>query len=400
MKVEKINLKRIVKMLFTVTFMICGIFLNGCGSKVDSQAKIYSISNVPIYEEPKFNGVYIEKTIDEFNSLGFEYGDSVDITFSNGYKLDDVPYYSGYYCKTGDPLLVAYPGYDYIYACINNSDSLWEIGNFKAGDTASIILKEKGKYKKNQELLNIEYTDNRNDYDSDEIFANFRNVRVGNIKENILYRGASPIDNHHKRAKYANDLIESVNIKYDIDLSDNENEIQKHFSADDFASDYFKSLYDDGKVSISTMTMNYKSKAFAEKVVKVLTDMSKNEGPYYIHCVDGKERTGFVLAVIEGLAGATYEEIVADYMKTYDNYNGVNENTNKEKYDALKIDLIDEMLRYIADDDPWTGNGTIELSDLDWVNVMGRYLTKNGMSDEDIENWYNNVVSENYTDPD
>lgn len=43
---------------------------------------------------------------------------------------------------------------------------------------------------------------------------------------------------------------------------------------------------------------------------------------------------------------------------------------------------------------PTTGNGTIELRDLDWVNIMGRYLIRNGMSEEDIHNWYKNVTEQ------
>ena len=42
--------------------------------------------------------------------------------------------------------------------------------------------------------LKLKYSKNREDYPSDEVFANFRNVKVGNIKEGILYRGASPIE--------------------------------------------------------------------------------------------------------------------------------------------------------------------------------------------------------------
>ena len=412
-------LKYKISKFFVITLIVSSIILNACSVKVDNQSKteisdnvgatkvenekngdILIVSNIPICEELKFNGVYIEKTIDEFNALGFEYGDSVDISFSNGYELKDIPYYNGYYCKTGEALLVAYPGYDYIDACLKNSDSLWELGNFKEGDTANIVLNKRGKYKDTQDLLNIKYTDNREDYSSDEVFANFRNVKTGNLKENILYRGASPIDNHHNRAKYANDLIESVGIKYDVDLSDDEKDFEKHFSSSDFASNYFKSLYDAGKVSVSTMTMNYKSKEFSKKVVKALTDMSKNEGPYYIHCVEGKDRTGFVLAVVEGLTGASYEEIVNDYMKTYDNYYGVNESVSKEKYDALKLSLIDDMLQYIADSDSTGGTKGVALKDLDWVNVMGRYLTDNGMSFEDMDNFYNKLTTDNYSDPD
>ena len=144
------------------------------------------------------------------------------------------------------------------------------------------------------------------------------------------------------------------------------------------------------------MDTNYHEQKYHDRVVKAMIAMSKNEGPYYVHCVEGKNRTGFVLAVIEGLAGASYEEIVKDHMITFANYYGITEETDKEKYDILKARYIDSMLRYIADDDPWTGNGTIELSGLDWVNIMGRYLNKHGMSDEDIHNWYKNVTAQEY----
>ncbi len=359
-----------------------------------------SVTKLSIHENETFGGVIIDKTIEEFNALGYEYGDSVDVIFSNGYELKDVPYYDGFYAKVGDQFLLAYPGYGNIEARICSGDSLWDVAKLKEGDTVSISRREKGKYLDKQNLLKINYTDKREDYSSDEVFANFRNVKVGNLKENILYRGASPIDNSHNRAKYVDGLIEKANIKYDVDLSDNENKIKEHFAKDDFSSDYFKKLYDDGKVSLLSMNMNYRSKAFEEKIVKALTDMSKNEGPYYIHCVEGKDRTGFLCMVIEGLLGASYEEMVNDYMITYEDYYGVEKNANKEKWDALIENNIDDMLKSIAEKDPYTGNGTIALDELDWVNVMGRFLSKNGMSDEDIENLYDKLGSNDYTDPD
>lgn len=403
--------KKIQKISFIMSLLMSSIVFYSCSTKVDSQKVNFEsesatqsedllLLDLSIKEEQKFGGVYIEKTTDEFNDFGFVYGDSVDVIFSNGYEALDIPYYSGYYAKTGEILLAAYPGYDYIDLCINNGDSLWERGKFKNTDTVNIKLRKRGKYKKNQDLLNIKYTNNREDYVSDEVFANFRNVKLGNIKENILYRGASPIDNGHKRASYANDLMQKANVKYDVDLSDTEKDFEKHFNAADFKSNYFKSLYMDNKVSVTPLSMNYKSSDFGKKVAKALIDMSKNEGPYYIHCVEGKDRTGFVLAVIEGLAGATYEEIVNDYMKTYENYYGVDKIKDKEKYNAIKENCIDDMLRFIADSDPYTGNGTIELEYLDWTNIMGRYLNKNGMSDEDIFNWYEKVTSDDYSDPD
>lgn len=253
---------------------------------------------------------------------------------------------------------------------------------------------------KKYKALKLKYSKNRDDYSSDIVFANFRNVKVGNIKEGILYRGASPIDNSFGRAKYVDKLIEEVGVKFDVDLTDNDEKIKKHFSKKDFASNYFKSLYESGKTILLHMDTNYREQKYREKVVKALTAMSKNDGPYYVHCVEGKNRTGFVMAVIEGLAGASYDEIVKDHMITFANYYGITEENDKEKYDILKARYIDSMLRFIADSDPWTGNGTIELRDLDWVNIMGRFLINNGMSEEDLQNWYEKLTDENYGDPD
>ena len=82
-------------------------------------------------------------TIDDLNAAGFEYGDSVNIEFSNGYKLDGIPYYNGYYTQTGEPLLVAYPGYPYIKACINSGGDLFTDAKLTEDDTASVTLAAK-----------------------------------------------------------------------------------------------------------------------------------------------------------------------------------------------------------------------------------------------------------------
>ena len=271
--------------------------------------------------------------------------------------------------------------------------------NGQPAKLASDKLQTYDEINKKYKALHLKYSKNREDFSSDIVFANFRNVKLGNIKEGILYRGASSIDNSYGRAKYVDKLIAEAGVKFDVDLTDNDEKIKRHFSKKGFASNYFKSLYENGKTICLHINTNYREQKYHDRIVKAMVAMSKNEGPYYIHCVEGKNRTGFLLAVIEGLAGASYEEIVKDHMITFANYYGITEETDKEKYDILKARYIDSMLRYIADNDPWTGNGTIELKDLDWVNIMGRYLTKNGMRQEDIDNWYKNVTDNNYSDP-
>lgn len=414
----KKRFKKEISLFCLCMFTVASMSLNACSKKteikneiksesvenasksiVDNKQKMLSALKVPVEEEVIYKGVYIKKTIDEFNALGFEYGDSVNIVFSNGYELNDIPYYSGYYAKPGDPLLVAYPGYDYIDACICYGESMWKIANLKDGDIADIVLNEKAKYKDLNDLFRAHYTNNRDDFSSDEEFANFRCVEIGNLKHKNLYRGTTPIDNKYNRAKYANDLMKKANIKYVVDLTDTEEALEKFFKADDFDSDYFKELYDNGKVSVNQMGVNYKSKDNAKLVVKILTDMSKNEGPYYIHCVEGKDRTGFLLVIIEGLAGASYEDIVKDYMVTYENYYGISESKDKEKYDAYVEYKVDDILGYIAKSDSSGGTVGLALNEIDWVNVMGRYLLNNGMTMEDMDNLYKNLMNEFPADP-
>lgn len=80
-------------------------FLQKNPTQQTTQSSITTEEIEAIYE-PKFGGSYLDITIDEFNNLGFAYGDSVDVTFSNGYKLSDILYYNGYYTKTNEPRLL------------------------------------------------------------------------------------------------------------------------------------------------------------------------------------------------------------------------------------------------------------------------------------------------------
>jgi protein tyrosine/serine phosphatase len=244
--------------------------------------------------------------------------------------------------------------------------------------------------KPEKDKLNLKYSLGREDFPSDEVYANFRNVKFGSLKDNILYRGASPIDNSYNRTKCVDKLMESVHIKYDIDLSDSVKKIEKNIKKDWFASDYFLSLYKENKVSPLHMSTNYVDEENHKKVVQGLIDMSKNEGPFYVHCVEGKHRTGFFIMIIEALAGATYEEMVDDFMLSLVNYSGITEETNKNAYDILRAYYIDGMFKTIAG----ISDNTIDLSKLDWVNLTKNFLKKNGMTDQDLNIWYKNLTNQ------
>jgi protein tyrosine/serine phosphatase len=375
--------KRGIALFFLLSFVF---LLNACKNNT------LELNNQNISHEEKFGGIYIEITIDDFNKLGFSFGDSVDITFSNGYELKDLPYYNGYYTDTGMPLLVGYSGYPYIRVGINNGDDLYNIAKLNSTDKASIHLNSSGKYLAIQEALDIHYTDIQGDM-SDEKFANFRVVNVGNLKENILYRSASPVDNQHKRAPIVDRLIKDK-VNTIINLSDNDQELIEHIEASDFNSPYFLSIYENNSVIALSMNMNFKLGAldktpgvftsfkentFHQKLISGLEFMLDHEGPYLIHCVEGKDRTGFVVMMISALLGATYQEIITDYMITYDNYYDINLNSAKEKYEIIKKKNIEEMLRTIVNDE------TKELDGLDYAYYAKKFLMAKGMSEDNID---------------
>ena len=302
---------------FVIVCLLLPAILGGCGKEKKDNVLF---ADLAVMHETEFGGVYLDCTIDDFNALGFAYGDSVSIKFSNGYTLNDLPYYNGYYTQTGQPLLVAYPGYPYIKVCVNNGDDLWTLAGLTETDTAQITLAGRGTFAAIQHARDIHYEDDRALFASDAVFANFRSVKVQGIRENVLFRSASPCDNQHNRAPYEDALIKDAGVRCILNLSDNEEKLQGYIAAEDFNSPYFLSLYESGNVIPLALNMNYGSAEFREKVAAGLIEMTQHEGPYLVHCTEGKDRTGFVCVLLEALCGASYQEIVDDYMITYDNY--------------------------------------------------------------------------------
>ncbi len=346
---------------------------------IDNVDTLIELLDNPVLHDTEYGGVFVDISIEEFNRLGFSFGDSINFEFSNGFKMEDVPYYNGYYVAAGEMLLVGYPGYEHIRLGYNYGDDLWVTANVTEDTLCSIYLNEAAKYLDMQKMRDITYTDEQGDL-PDEVFANFRPMNVGNLKENTVYRGASPIDNKHNRAPITDRLLSLNGIQYVINLADSDEEIAEFRAKEDFNSPYFISLYDNGKVSRLDMNIQYKSDEFSQKLAQGLRDMANSDGPYYIHCQEGKDRTGYVCMVVEGLAGASYDEIINDYMKTYENYYDITTEKDSEKYELIKKMNIDDMLLYV------TGlNDVEELKTANIESLMEQYLIRCGMTTEEID---------------
>ena len=209
---------------------------------------------------------------------------------------------------------------------------------------------------------------------------------MGTIKENILYRSASPCDNQHNRAPYVDALIKEAGVQFILNLSDNDVKINRYMAVDGFNSPYFQSLYNDNKVEAIAMNMNYQSEEFAQKIVQGFNAMAEAEGPYLVHCTEGKDRTGFVCMLIEALAGASYPEIADDYMLTYDNYYKINETKDPERYRLILEQNLDAMVKYIVSDE------NVDIKTADLSGYAREYLKRAEMSDEQIEAFLNQIT--------
>ena len=367
------KMKRAASLLLILCLLFSVMLVSGCG-----KAKAKDLTDCGLIHEPEFGGVYITTAIEDFNALGYQYGDSVDIAFSNGYTLADQPYYNGYYTENGESLLVGYPGYDYIKACINNGDDLWDIAGLTEDDTATITLNQRGKYLDIQNARDIHYTDERADYASDEIFANFRSVSVTGLKADTLYRSASPCDNQHNRATYVDALIRAAGVQCILNLADNDEKIGGYLADSSYNTPYFQSLYEAGNVLPISLNMNFASPEFRQKLAGGLTALAEREGPYLVHCTEGKDRTGFVCLLLEALCGASYEEIVQDYMITYDNYYGITETDDADRYTVIVEHVLDPMVQVVA------GEGA-DIRTADLKAGAEAFLLNAGMTEQQIQ---------------
>ncbi|MBR5642013.1 MAG: tyrosine-protein phosphatase [Firmicutes bacterium] len=356
--------------VFVILVLIAALFA-GCGKEVTT-------GPVGVEKDEEFGNIYIEPSIDAFNNMGFTFGDSVDVVFDNGTELKDIPYFSGYYVPVGEPLLCGYPGYPHPVVAYNYGASTWDGFGMTEDTKVTVTLNKKGKYLATQELFSLEYSDDRNDFDSDIIFANFREVVGGNIKDDGFYRSASPCDNQHSRAATANRFAEEYGIRFALNLSDNETKYKGYTEADGFESFYYDSLYKEGNVLLLAMNANYRADAFAKTISEALFGMTEHEGPCLVHCVEGKDRTGFVCTLMLALADAAPQEIIDDYMITYDNYYHVTKEKNPDKYEAI-LGNVNDFLYCLCDAEKGT-----DLNTLDLKAGAENYLRRGGLTDAQI----------------
>ena len=365
-----------------------------------------------------FYGCDVNISIQDFIALGFELGDACDVVLENDlyrYEFKSVPFYNGYYTKTGDPLLCAYgyavkenrgedyqytrTDYPYLRFCFNNRE-MWNLLHLTTDMKCTITLVEQGGYEYEQKLVGgLTYSKDFEDYEAkngitkEEVFANFRAVKSDAMKENVLFRSASPFDNANNRAPYVNELAKANGIDYVLNLADSQTKIDKYKESDVWSElDYSQKLLDNDQVCLMSMSAAYEGAAYQAALVKGLNSaLEHNATKILFHCTEGKDRTGFVGLVLESLCGASYEEMLFDYMVTYDNYYNLTEASDKTAYDYIVELKFNDMVNYLLSFDPSLeaqGDGTYDLAGVtpeNFATAARNLLAKAGMSEDNLQ---------------
>ena len=321
-----------------------------------------------------YDGAMLNFTKADMEKAGFTLGDLISITLDN--RTFAVPYYDGYYTRGGEYLVVDYHSYPSICFTASIIGLPKELRGLE-GHNVTIKMKGKGGCLGVQKAMSMQYTNDRNDYStlSDAEYANARVAKAGRMADSILYRCATPFTNVHNRAYYVSEYLESVKAKTVLNLADTEEKMRSYDMPP-----YSGTLWDGGSVILCPLKADPTAEDFNNRLIAALKELPLHPAPYAVHCMEGKDRTGYVCALLEGLCGATYEEIVADYLVTYYNYYRVTPAKDPNVCNTLVSLRLNPCLMY------YTGvSDDAQLPNVDYSKAFSDYLLSHGMSQQQID---------------
>ena len=388
--------------LRTLAFaMILIVLLTGCATRTQAvQETVITEVTSSVKEIQKYGNLVLTIEKKDLDAMGAEYGDVFTVSFQDTEvyapyctNYSDVDLGSIVLRNDGETLILAINMGDFattysIAEKVSNPDKtykwIFEEGKTMEDISLLLTLTGKGEYRDEWLIHQLSRTDTREDYSSDAAFANFREIKGGKIGEGALFRSSSPINNEIGRAKYADALVKENGIRTVMNLADSEESILSYMEKEDFASPYYASLFENGDVIALNMGVSFKTREFQASLSEGLTFLASKEGPYLVHCTEGKDRAGFTSALLSALMGLTYQEIVEDYMTTYENYYHIEKGS--EQYEAVKKSNIDSMLSFIASVE------SDKLSQVDLSLKAEEFLLAIGMEEETVRKLKENLA--------
>ncbi len=345
---------------------------SSCSDEDESNDEPMLKGVISMYNE--YDGAMLDFTDADMETAGFSLGDVISVTLDG--KTFVVPYYDGYYARKGELLCVAYPGYPSICFTASNTGLSQELLG-QEGHAVTIRMKEKGGCLDVQKAMSMKYSNERDEYLtlSDAEFANARAVSGGNIASGVLYRCSTPFSDEINRASFVSDFLESKKVATVLNLADTEEKMQTYDMPP-----YSRTLWEGDNVILCPLKVDPTADDFNNRLIAALKVLPSRPAPYVVHCIEGKDRTGYVCALLEGLCGATYEEIVADYLVTYNNYYGVTPEKDRDVCNALvSLRLNPCLMHYAGIDDE------AALPNVDYAKAFRDYLLSQGMSQQQLD---------------
>lgn len=137
------------------------------------------------------------------------------------------------------------------------------------------------------------------------------------------------------------------------------------FFSTSMGSDYFTTRRPDSNDKLEGGDITRCVLKYFAKVIQKAKEKGDNPPVFYLHCNEGKDRTGFFSFLIEALCGATFNDVVRDFMLTFTNYYHKFSRYDEESikmYDAMKLQTIYRYAYAITLDNP-----AIDLSKVNWM---------------------------------
>ena len=366
------------KHLIVLSVIICqlvfSVALTSCSDDDTTDNMPVLKGKITSYNE--FGAAMLSFTETDMTNAGFTLGDVISITIDDKKEIV-MPYYDGFYTRNGEFLCVAYPTYPSICFTANNIGLPKELTDLE-GHSVTVRMKEKGGCLDVQTALSMKYSNERIEYPdlSDAEFANARTVKAGNIPSGILYRSSSPFSNDIKRDIYVSEYLQQEKVRTVLNLADNE---EKMLSYKDIPP-YSLSLWKEGNVILCPLKADPTADDYNNRLIEALKQLPSHPAPYLVHCMEGKDRTGYVCALLEGLCGATYEEIVADYLVTYDNYYYINPAKDPVLCNTLVSLRLNTCLMFYAN-----VSDESQLPNIDYAKAFSSYLLSHGMTQQQLD---------------
>ncbi len=305
--------------------------------------------------EGSSGSILIDVPRDEFFARGIELGDRLELRFPDAtYHAYFIRDRSG--IASLDMYVNCYSGDQEVEIGIYDYETRLVL-DYEPGTKFTIVNEgvKAGYYDKIPHYISG-YSDDREDFDTDEEYGNYREVTQGGFRHDRLYRSASPMQHNGTRYLYCDEYLREAGADYVFSISIDMEDVESYR----YPGSYAFELYDQGRMIAKYL--NPDVLCHEDQTLYLMDVFLDHDGSIGMSCSQGKDRTGIYCAMLEALAGASYEEIRADFLLSMCNYYGIEEGS--EEYDTVGSMVIDRIFYMF-----WNPEILSSVLDVDWSEM-------------------------------